>query len=244
MFDLKEFYILGLPIETELGELHFVKIKDMPMFAQYQNILTISKDKIIYLFLGFDEKKDIWTSDWQNKFKEFKDNILLYDLIIQIQELHDLYIKLFDYLFKTKNIFQQVTRDNFNYYRNLIMKMNCINEEEFNPNPEIRKWQEKSKRAKQDGKPIEFQDMISSVVVGTGLTYEQVCEMTLYQFYTTFRRLSAFKEYDTSTLFATVSTEKIKIEQWCKNIDLFEVDKSGYTREEYNKMKGNIFGGN
>ena len=99
----------------------------------------------------------------------------------------------------------------------------------------------KSKKFKSEG--IEFEDIVSSVAVYTGYTYEQINELTLYQFYTTFQRIGAFKSYDTNTLFATVSTEKINIESWCKHIDLFEnEEKEGLTRDAYNKLKSGIFG--
>jgi len=56
MQNLKEFYILGLPIETSIGEIHFVKVRDFPQFAMYQNLLLINKEKIIKLLADGNEQ--------------------------------------------------------------------------------------------------------------------------------------------------------------------------------------------
>ena len=42
--------------------------------------------------------------------------------------------------------------------------------------------------------------------------------MTLYKFYKYFDRLSQFKNYDTTTLFTTVSSD-VKIEPWFKSFE-------------------------
>lgn len=235
----KSFYILGLPIEIEdVGKLNFIKIKDLPQFSLYQNILIIPKAKLVKLYIDnidIDEKEDK-----DELYKYIIKNVSLYKLIKNIRELHDLYLKAFEFCFK-EDVSNKITENNFEQIRQLIMDMNCLKEEEFNPNPEIQKWIEKSKKFKSEG--IEFEDIVSSVAVYTGYTYEQINELTLYQFYTTFQRIGAFKSYDTNTLFATVSTEKINIESWCKHIDLFEnEEKEGLTRDAYNKLKSGIFG--
>ena len=58
----KSFYILGLPIEIEdVGKLNFIKIKDLPQFSFYQNILIIPKAKLVKLYIDnidIDEKED------------------------------------------------------------------------------------------------------------------------------------------------------------------------------------------
>jgi len=232
----KSFYILGLPIKVEdVGEAHFIKVKELPKFIPYQNILTINKDRIIQMYKEQNIDK--------NAIEYFINHISLYQWIINVPEFKELYSQLFNFIFK-EDVFDKVNEDNFEFIRQLIMNMNCIKEEKQNPNSEIQKWIEKSKKFNENmaGK-LDFQDIVSSVVVYMGVSYDVVNEMTLYQLYMTFRRINAFKDYDTTTLFATVSTEKMNIESWCKCIDLFENnDDEGMSRSKYEGLKGNIFG--
>src|SRR5690606_7116237 len=103
------------------------------------------------------------------------------------------------------------------------------------------KYIEKSQRQKQkDGEKQTFSDIISSVVVGSPHSYEEVANMTVLQLYSTFYRISQFQNYKTSTLFATVA-EKVQIESWNKHIDLFEKTSSGISASEFNKTYGGMF---
>jgi len=231
----KSFFILGLPVKIKnVGSAHFIKIKQLPEFTLLQNILTINKDKIISMYKqqNMDEEA----------INYFINSISLYQWVINIPEVKESYSQLFYFIFK-EDVFDKVNENNFEYLRQLIMDMNCIKEEKINPNPEIQKWIDKSKKFKQNGEILTFEDIVTSIAVGTGYTYEYINNLSLYQFNLTFQRISAFKSYDTSTLFSTVSTEKINIESWCKNIDLFKEEKDGVSRDEFNKIKGSVFGG-
>lgn len=233
MQNYKEFFILGLPIDVEnIGKAHFIKIKELPQFYLYQNVLTINKDKIIQMYKN--QNMDEEAIDY------FINQMSLYQWMMHFPEFKELYSQLFKFVFK-EDVFDKVNEDNFDYLRQLIMDMNCVKEEKVNPNPEIQKWIDKSKKFKQNNEILTFEDIVTSVAVGTGYTYSYINNMTIYQFNLTFQRIGAFKGYDTSTLFATVSTEKINIESWCKNIDLFEEEKYGITRSEFNKLKKSVF---
>lgn len=234
MQNFKEFYILGLPIQTPIGDAHFVKIKQLPDFSLYQNIITVNKDKIVAMYKQQDTYEDA--------IDYFINHMSLYQWIIKVPEFKELYSQLFKFIFK-EDVFDKVDDSNFDYLRQLIMDMNCIKEEKINPNPEIQAWIDKSKKFKQNGEKITFEDIMTSVAVGTGYTYPYINNMTIYQFNLTFQRIGAFKQYDTSTLFSTVSSEKINIESWCKNINLNEEEKHGMSRDEFNSLKGSVFGG-
>ncbi|MEH6944818.1 hypothetical protein [Bacillus sp. JJ722] len=57
----------------------------------------------------------------------------------------------------------------------------------------------------------------------------------------TYYRIGHIKNYDTSTLFATVSPPKLKIDSWSKHIDIFADEKHFITKEEFNKNTGSAF---
>ena len=47
MPNIKDFYILGRPIQTDIGILYPVKVKDYPDFLEHMQILTFDKVIII-----------------------------------------------------------------------------------------------------------------------------------------------------------------------------------------------------
>jgi len=161
-------------------------------------------------------------------------------LVLYFPDLKEVYGELLFKVFDSNSNFQLLNSNNFDYYRKLIMDMNCVKEEKINPNPEIQKWIEKSKKFKESGEKLEFSDIVSSVVGYNGLSYNDINEMTIYQLYMTFQRIGQIKGYDTSTLFATVA-EKVDVQSWCKHIDLFEEEAHGISRENFDKKIGSIF---
>lgn len=233
MQDIKEFYILGLPIETPIGNCSFVKVKEYPELFTQLNVISITKDQIIQSYGNTDVDKQV---------VELLKTMSLYEIILTSEELRDVYVKLFAKLFDDEKAFFQITNDSFEYYRRLILDMNCIKEEKINPNPEIQKWIEKSKKFKQQQSGgLSFADIITSVAMFSGMTFEQVNELTLYQLYGSFQRIAFFKNYDTATLFSTVSVEKIDIESWCKHIDMFTEEQHGISKEQFLQFSGQLF---
>lgn len=229
MKDIKEFYILGLPIDTEIGQCEFIKVKEYPDYFADLQIMSLNKLHIIYKYHEINKNHE-----FDDVIKELE-KLTLFEIVTGILEIQMAYYRVFLKVFGNEEVLYKINNQNFDYYRKLIMDMNCVKEEVINPNPEIQRFIEKSKRVKQqESEPLTFADIVSSVVGYNGLSYRDINEMTVYQLYMTFHRIAQIKGYDTSTLFATVSTEKIKIESWCKHINLFEEEKHAI---EYNKFK-------
>lgn len=233
MQDVKEFYILGLPIETPIGNCKFIKVKDYPNCFAELNVLAITKDQIIQSYGNTEADKQII---------ELLKTMSLYEIVLSADELRSVYIKLFEYLFNDAEAFFKVTKESFEYYRKLILDMNCIKEEKINPNPEIQKWIEKSKKFKQQqAGGMTFADIVTSVAMYAGVTYDQINELTIYQLYASFQRIAMFKNYDTSTLFSTVSVEKINIESWCTHIDMFAEEEHGLSKDQFFQLSNQLF---
>lgn len=239
MMDFEEFYFTGLPIETSIGDCHFLTIKDYANCFVYLQYVSMTKNQII---------SALTKTYTGNRLKEEVDKLeqkTLFELICSLPEFNGSYATIFTTVFKNKDILESINEENFYNLRKLILKMNCVKEEEINPNPEIQRFIEKSKRVKaqNNGEKLTLGDMASSIALENGLSYEKINNYTIYQFYLTYYRIGHFKNYDTSTLFSTIpTTEKIKIESWSKHIDLFEEDKHYITQEEFKKNMGNVLG--
>jgi hypothetical protein len=235
MKDIKEFYILGLPIDTEIGQCEFIKVKEYPDYFADLQIMSLNKLHIIYKYHEINKNHE-----FDDVIKELE-KLTLFEIVTGIPEIQMAYYRVFLKVFGNEEVLYKINNQNFDYYRKLIMDMNCVKEEVINPNPEIQKFIEKSKRVKQqDSEPLTFADIVSSVVGYNGLSYRDINEMTVYQLYMTFHRIAQIKGYDTSTLFATVSTEKIKIESWCKHINLFEEEKHAIEYNTFKQTTGSI----
>ncbi|MEK4907336.1 hypothetical protein [Niallia sp. FSL M8-0099] len=236
MKNFQEFYILGLPIETEIGLCNFIKVKDYPDFILDLQIISMNKNKVIHDYSVSNKKGEL--NDFIIKLSEMD----FFDIVLGIAELREAYVNVFTKVFNDESVLSKITPDNFEYYRNLVLNMQCIKEEIINPNPEIQRAIERSKRVKaQESSQLTFADMVSSVVVGTGIDYEQINNWSIYKLHMTFQRIAVFQNYDTSTLFATVSSEKMKIESWSTHIDLFEEENHFVTQEQFNKSTGSAF---
>lgn len=232
MLDIKEFYILGLPIETEIGNCHFLKVKEYPDHFFDLQVVALTKNHIISKY------NDLNKDGFLNEFIEELHKVDLFEIVIGIPEIRQSYIKLFEKVFND-NAFERVDKENFTYFRNLVMTMNCLKEEKVNPNPEIQRAIERSRRVKsREGEKLEFADIVTSVVGHNGLTYDAINNFTIFQLYMTYYRIAQFKNYDTSTLFATVAADKVKIDSWSKHINLFEEEKHVLSHDEFKKTIG------
>jgi hypothetical protein len=233
---IKEFYILGDPIETEIGICRFVKVSEYKKYFLHLGALSVTKNSIIYNHYKENNfKPDL---DLIKVLKEMP----LYEMVAVSNETRELYSELFDFVFDKKGIFaNSVNEKNFEYYRKLIMEMNVVKEDAVSPNPEIQRWNEKSKKHKSSmADKMTFSDIVSSVKVGSHISYEDIKNQTLFQLYTDFYRIASFKNFDVTTLFSTVSAEKIDIENWSKHIDLYIEEKHTISADKIKKTNQDL----
>lgn len=235
MMDLEEFYFTGLPITTDVGECHFLTIGEYSEYFIYMQYFAFTKPQI----LSELSKNHIGANKQEI---EALSGYSLYELAMNLINWKVSYAEVFKKVFRNESILDYINEDNFYDLRKLILKMNCMKEEEINPNPEIQRFIDMSKRVKAlEGGKTTLGDIASSIAI-SGLSYDKINSYTVYQFYLTYRRIGHFKSYDTSTLFATVSSEKIKIDSWSEHIDLFEDEKHAIEESTFKKDMGNMLG--
>ncbi|MGD6876774.1 hypothetical protein [Bacillus infantis] len=236
MMDIKEFYILGLPIQTEIGNCHFIKVQDYPDSFMDLQIVALTKNHIISKYNEMNKDGSL------TGFIDELHKIELFEIVAGIPEIKESYFRLFSKVFDEDSVIEKVTQENFYYLRNLVMTMNCLKEEKVNPNPEIQRAMERSRRVKaREGDKLEFADIVTSVVGHNGLTYDDINNFSIYQLYMTYYRIAQFKNYDTSTLFATVAADKVQIDSWSKHINLFEEETHSIEHDKFKQTTGSVF---
>lgn len=229
MDNVKELYILSEPIETEIGNIDFLKVRDYPRLMQYIPYLEIEKFEVLTFLRKMDKK----IAD------DLKDLSFL-DLIHGLEnvlELHSKFTELFQLCFN-ENVFGAIkTDEEFEKYRDMIRKLNGISHEVKNPNAEIQRFNDMKKlyeKQKSNG-GITFEAIYTSVWAFTGT---KPLDMTLYELYALFNRISQFKNYETTTLYNTVSGE-VQIDPWYKHISINE-EEIKTSLEEFSKSANSV----
>jgi hypothetical protein len=223
--NIRELYILGRPIETELGIIHFVKVKDYTSIIKYIPYLQLQKFEILDAIakMNKDIAEDLKDVPFIDMIRELKD----------VFEVYNMFEELFLFLFKD-NVFDYIeTDEQFEYYKKLIHEMNCIPIEEKNPNPEIQYFINLKKQLERQRSKggITFESIYTSVWATTG---KEPLDMTIYSMYALFGRIGQFKNFDTTTLYNSVSGE-VPIEPWFKHIDLMNSDEAKTTLDEFGR---------
>lgn len=234
----REFYIFGEPIETDLGSIRFLTYKEYLLNIRDLSLMSMNVLHIYYQYRKMFDGKD---EEALSLIEQIKDENL-YNIVLQTEDFRNAYLRIFSMVFEEEESLIKVfeNEENFMFYRKLVLDMQVTTEDEVSPNPEIQKGIEISKKVKQQNAEKQtFTDIISSIVAGTGNSFKDVCDMTVYQIYAVFYRLAAIKSYDAETLFATVS-EDVKISSWSRNIDLFTSEKSYEDKKTIDKKFGNL----
>lgn len=208
MENYKELYILCEPINTPIGDINFLKVKDYPLLLNYVPYFKLQKFEVI-------DKIRETSKELADHYQE-KQFIEIIRELSSVYELETAYSELF-YLCFDKDVFDLITTDEqLEYYLNLIKDMNCISVEKKNPNPEIEYFNElKRMMDKQKNSGITFEAIYTSVWKEIG---ERPKELYIYEMYSLFDRIAHFKNHDLTALYSSVSSE-VKVESWYKSTD-------------------------
>lgn len=241
--NMDELYILEQPIETEIGLLYPILVRDYRKFAQFNGLISLDKNAIVNNFKELanqdnkfkpllDLSKELHLFEFVKAFsgEEFSDSFL-YDLYYQYKEL-------FKFCFKN-DVFDLIkNNEEFDKYISLIRDVNGIEYDPTSPNPEVERRKELKRKLESMKKDnISFESIFTSVCVGLKKLPSEVNTMSIYSFDKIFQRIGQFKNYDTSTLFATVSQD-VKIDEWYKSTDI-KKELAYITEDQLNMARQN-----
>lgn len=222
MSDLK--YIFAQPDYIEgIGNIYPIQLKDYKEFQKCSSILYISKNHfgetdtplLALIFLSMEHLG--YNND---------------DLVLLLEKLFSLVLRQPISLFSNdKNFWFQTeseeenTKINFYNYdelRSVIMKQNLMFEQKVYKNPKVQEWANKVLEARsKNSSGITLEDIISTVSVYKGVSYEDLKYYSLYQLYTDFHRIRKMKKYDADIIFRSVS-DKVTVEDFAEQVNLFK----------------------
>ena len=223
------FFASGIPIETAIGECRFFKVKEYRKVASDLNLMALTKGHLIDLLRQENSPEMISVA-------RTLETLTFYQVVNSIQDVKECYERIFKLAFH-KGGYELINEGTFYKMRSLILAMNCIKEEKYIPNPEVRRAIERSKRIKAiDGSAPNFDTIMTTLAMQSG-SFEKVNEYTIYQMYALFYRIAQDKKHFATLLFRTVDP-KMEQEDWSKNIDLFEEDSHSMSKEKFAKQSG------
>lgn len=244
--DERDFYIFGLPTQTELGEVRFLTYLEYlqnltELSAMSQNVLHIYYQyKEMYEKVKLNEEEKLQV---ENSLMELKEETL-FNIVKNTEAYSDAYKKVFGLVIGNEEVIEIIMENEelFLNFRKLILDMNMLSESLVSPTEEIQKGIERSRRVKMAANKDKqtFGDIVSSITVGAGILPKDVASMTVLQVYSIYYRISKFQNYTTSTLFATVA-EKVEIESWSAHINMYEQESDSMEKSDFDKKFGGMF---
>jgi len=234
--DTKKF-ITGKPVEREYATFRFLTFDEYIDCQEALGIIALSTLNLYYSYKKAIEKPTLEEAEF---LKVLKDTPLR-EVVLSDTMLLEYYIQIIgmvaefkedfglEYVFETEEKFMEV--------RKIIMDMNLAKEEKAYRNEELQEGHERSKKMNSNKGEIQTsEDIITCIVTFTNNSFDEVLSMSVYQAYAIYSRISAGKNYDTTTLFATVSSEA-KIEAWNKHINLLAEEKvKDMKRSDYDRI--------
>ena len=233
MQNQSELYILGKPIKTKFGTLHPIHMSEYHTLAQYIGLLLNTSHTLTRTILkgidSVDVRKEINTIIKQAGFLEFLQSFgqgkfldVEQTIINPIYTLMENYKKLINWKFDNDAWHMLKTTEDFDECLKLIREYNGIHYREPKKNSLFEVYTQAEERIKNKGaSSISFEAKYTSVWLSTGISPET---MTLYQFNRVFDRISKYKQYDTTTLFATVAGD-VDIVDWFGDVQYEHIDK-------------------
>lgn len=232
--------IFNLPrIVKGVGEVYPVLLKDYMNFMQVAWILKYNKkhtytedeeistlEAILFKDFSCSELKDINGND-AVRYKAYCIKRLI-EIVCKDTVEVDFQDKCF-YIGKAKE--RCVNEFNYDVFRKVVMEQNLIQEEKIYKSKLFAQWMQDAKELnRKNGSNREIDDIISTIRIYTGASYNEIAQQTYYQIMTDFCRIQKFKEYELTALFASQhGTKNISIVDYTESLGLRKDQDDGLT---------------
>lgn len=212
--------IFGKPHYVEgVGNIYPIKIKDYDEFIENADVLYYSKKhfgiendniSLFYMLFIFGMQNPNIIKKLQNLFSM----ILKKDTFVAVSD------EFYGFIIDEDH---SINEYNYDLVRQIVMNQNIVYEPKVYKNPLVQQWAEKALEAKaKNSIKMTIEDMITTVHVFTGIEYEKLADYTYYQLQASFNRIKKFKNYDSSIAMKCAGAEKVDIEHFAEELELYK----------------------
>jgi hypothetical protein len=199
-----------------IGDIFPIKIKDYDEFDKCSSALYYTKQHF-----QIEEDYPLLTL-----LISLRDEKLIKDL----EKLFSLVTQKEVFFISTENIYgfvideeHMINADNYDEVRKVIMKQNLMFEQKVYKNKLTQQWAEKVLEArKKNSVEVGIEDMLTTLHVVSGVSYDKLMDYTIYQLQASFNRISKIKGYDTNIAFKCAGADKINLDYFAEKIDMFK----------------------
>lgn len=153
------------------------------------------------------------------------------DCILQRDEEGYLYIVIDDFI---------INRNNYDLVRNSIIKANSLKLPKQAATKELQEWFDKTRNFKSKEKGAGLSDIVTTIVAITGLTFEAIRDMSIYQINHLIARINKIKQYEAEVQFIGAGATNIKLTNYLEHIADDNEEKLSTSLDEVKQKLGNI----
>lgn len=230
-------YILRKPDYVDgVGEIYPITLENYDEFMNMTNIISLSYDHFQEVIEN-NERKIILA----RQMGIDPDDIRLYDLIkflslefenplVMFRNLENVFSLVLQNTVKFNSQLQtfiidesgEINRDNYDIVREIIMRQNLLFVPKVYKNKLMQEWAEKALKARaKNSIDSTIEDMITTVSVLGGKTYDQLKKYTIYQLKAEFNRILKIETFRSYQLYKIAGAEDIPNVHFAENIDMF-----------------------
>lgn len=153
------------------------------------------------------------------------------DFILQRAETGHLYIEIDGFI---------ISRDNYDMIRNSIIKANSLKLPKQAATKELQEWFNKTRNFKNKEKGAGLSDIVTTIVAITGLTFDAIKDMSIYQINHLIARINKIKQYEAEVQFISAGASDIKLTNYLEHISDDNEEKLSTSLNEVKKKLGSI----
>lgn len=236
--NLEQKALFGLPIHTELGELFPMSVYHYMDCSHFLQAMSFDKKRVLHEIRLAQPKEQQKSKEFTEVLTKIYDEYSLRQILMEMMpQYFAAYVevlsrcKKFDEpteenglpskLEQAQNFLLEITTEQFDELRAMILAINAQPEQTASLNPEIQWHKERALRfnnSKNDTEAPDASTLVTSVVTYTGINFNEVVNWNITQLQHMFQRVAMFQSYQSYIIFATVAGDKIEPVNWAENI--------------------------
>ena len=133
-----------------------------------------------------------------------------------------------------------INRENYDMIRNSIIKANSLKLPKQAATKELQQWFDKTRNYKSKEKGATLTDIATTIVTVTGLTFNDIKDMSIYQINHLIGRINKVKQYEAEVQFISAGASDIKLTNYLEHIADDNEEKLSTSLSEVKKKLGSI----